>query len=124
MARCAPDDVGSRGCAGFRCPRRHRARCGAGRDPPPPPLTTWSLTVAVDPAEGGPVDANVGTISCPSECSSLYPDGTAVRLTAKPADGEEFDNWLGACRTDDPVCELTMNSAKTVTAKFKKKPKK
>jgi hypothetical protein len=31
---------------------------------------------------------------------------------------------LGACRTDDPVCELTMNSAKTVTAKFKKKPKK
>jgi hypothetical protein len=66
----------------------------------------------------------VGTISCPSECRALYAEGVSVRLTAVPAADQQFDNWEGACRTDDPVCELSMDSPKTVTAKFKKKDKK
>jgi CSLREA domain-containing protein len=92
--------------------------------PPPPPPKSWALSVSIDPSDGGRVEANVGTISCPSECSALYADGTRVRLTAVPADGEQFDNWVGACRTDDPVCELTMDGPKTLTAKFKRKTKK
>ena len=91
--------------------------------PPPPPPTTYALSVTVDPVDGGRVEANVGTVSCPGTCSALYPEGITVRLTAIPGDGQQFDNWEGACRTDDPVCELTMSGPKSATAKFERKAK-
>lgn len=49
-----------------------------------------------------------------------------ARSTLRPAlnevsDGMPFDDWIGACRTDDPVCSLTLNEPTSVTAKFNRK---
>jgi hypothetical protein len=34
----------------------------------------------------------------------------ARRHRVDPADGTQLDNWIGACRTDDPVRTLTLGA--------------
>jgi CSLREA domain-containing protein len=89
--------------------------------PPPPPPKSFSLRVMLDPSGGGSVESDIGGIKCPTECSTLYAEGTSVKLTAVPADGKAFDNWEGDCRTDSPTCTLTIDADKVVTAKFKER---
>ncbi len=69
----------------------------------------FSLTVAC---------AGSGTVS-PQQCRSTVPyaAGTVVTLTASPAPGSDFSGWSGACSGPNP-CVVTMNSDKSVTARF------
>jgi hypothetical protein len=56
-------------------------------------------------------------ISCGSDCSEAYAEGTQVTLTATAASGSTFVGWGGAC-TGSNGCTVVMDSSKTVTATF------
>jgi hypothetical protein len=72
-------------------------------------LAEYTLTMAVDPGEGGTTDPAVG--------DHAYAAGTLVNITATPAVGYEFHEWSGAC-TGSGACQVTMNADKSVTAHF------
>ena len=57
---------------------------------------------------------------CPGTCSSNYPFGTVVTLTATPASGETFEGWSGSygCSGSSPSCTFTITADTTVTAEF------
>jgi hypothetical protein len=46
-----------------------------------------------------------------------------VKLTAVPADGMQLDNWIGACRTDDPVCTVTLAAPRLSEGEIQAKDK-
>jgi uncharacterized repeat protein (TIGR02543 family) len=76
-------------------------------------LSTLSVTV-----EGsGTVTSDPGGIDCPGDCQEGYDDGTAVTLTAAPAEGWAFVGWSGAC-SGTGGCEVTMDGDRSVTATF------
>lgn len=58
-------------------------------------------------------------IECGATCTANYPSGSAVTLTATPADGYVFSGWSnGGCTGSSATCNLTVDAAKTVTATF------
>jgi len=71
----------------------------------------YSLTVQVNPSEGGTTNPVVGEHS--------YAENTKVNITATPAAGYEFDNWTGdVADSNSASTTVTMNGNKTVTANF------
>jgi hypothetical protein len=56
-------------------------------------------------------------ISCGSLCQAIYSDETVITLIAIPDSGRIFIGWGGAC-SGKGLCSVTINSGKTVTAKF------
>lgn len=76
-------------------------------------LQFHKLTVTVKGS--GTVTGN--GISCPGTCTSTYPEGTQVSLTAKPAANTTFTGWSGDC-TGTGACSLTMGANHAVTATF------
>ena len=74
-----------------------------------------TLTVAV--VGSGTVTSVPPGISCPSDCTQDYPNGTPVALTATPAAGFVFGGWTGDC-TGTGACNLTMSANRSVTATF------
>jgi hypothetical protein len=59
-------------------------------------------------------------ISCGSDCSEIYPSGSSITLTAKPASGSRFAGWTGTgCGTGtvritgNMTCTATFNKAFT-----------
>jgi DNA-binding beta-propeller fold protein YncE len=85
-----------------------------------PPIN-FTLTVEVDPREGGIVTSTPPGINCPTDCSEIYKSGTEVELTADPAAGFTFDGagWSGDCDlVGTDFCDLTMTRNRTVTASF------
>lgn len=84
-------------------------------------LFTRSLvTLNVRRTGAGTVTSRSPAVNCGKRCSSKLAPGSVVKLTARPARGWRFDRWRGACRTTNPVCRFTINSASTVTASFKR----
>ena len=78
----------------------------------------FGLTVInLNPA-GGSVTSDTGGITCGSTCSQSYASGTAVTLTAIPVTGYQFSGWGGSCREYGNTYKLTMDAAKSCTAKF------
>ncbi|MBT9147988.1 MAG: Internalin-A [Syntrophomonadaceae bacterium] len=76
----------------------------------PPPRFT--LTVTVDPPEGGTVSLS------PEQPAEGYEAGTEVTLTATAAPGYTFERWSGDVIGTDPIIMLTMDADKSVTAHF------
>jgi hypothetical protein len=70
----------------------------------------------------GSVASNPGGIACPGDCTQDFAAGTPVDLYAQAADGWNFDHWVGACNGSDPVCSVTMTTARQVTAVFTPAP--
>ena len=68
----------------------------------------FTLTVQVNPADGGSV----------SPASGTFDEGTQVTLTATPAQGYAFLYWSGAVNGSDNPATLTMTSDKAITAVF------
>jgi Divergent InlB B-repeat domain len=58
-------------------------------------------------------------LSCSSQCSVQFQEGTAVTFTATPAAGSTFQKWGGACSGTAPTCTVTVNQTTRVQAAFK-----
>ena len=71
------------------------------------PSQNYSLSIAVQPPEGGITDPEAGV--------HYYAEGTVVNVTVVPNASYEFDHWDGACAGSGP-CQVTMDADKTVTA--------
>jgi hypothetical protein len=69
-------------------------------------INTYSLTTSV--TGGGAISKNPDAVS--------YAHGSTVTLTANPAAGHRFANWGGACSGNSPICTVTMDGNKSVTA--------
>jgi Fe-S cluster biogenesis protein NfuA len=78
-----------------------------------------SVALTVVRYGSGTVTSTPAGISCGTDCREPYPTGTSVTLTATPAAGYVFGNWSGAC-TGTGACVVTMNTAKRVTATFRR----
>jgi uncharacterized repeat protein (TIGR02543 family) len=100
--------------------------------PPPKPTTTTTttttpsgstLTVVVDPSEGGSVHSSRAGIACPTACTFTFAPGESVKLEANAHEDRNyvFDHWDGSCSGSNTTCTVTMDQNRTVTAKFKKK---
>ncbi|MDP3824311.1 MAG: PQQ-dependent sugar dehydrogenase [Burkholderiales bacterium] len=79
------------------------------------PTPTHVLTVVVN-GSGGVGSSPVG-ITCPTDCTESFTQGTIVTLAATPTSGQQFTGWGGAC-TGASTCTVTMNAAASVTATF------
>jgi uncharacterized protein (DUF2345 family) len=84
----------------------------------------YSLTVSEIGSGTGTVTSSDNAITCASGsttgCSSSYPSGTQVTLTASATGTSTFLGWGGACAASgtSATCNVTMNSALSVTASF------
>lgn len=79
--------------------------------------TSAQYTLNVNKAGSGSGTVTGTGISCGSDCSEAYNEGSQVTLTATAAGGSTFVGWSGAC-SGTGGCALTMDSSKTVTATF------
>jgi hypothetical protein len=75
------------------------------------------FTLSATVSGSGSVTSSPTGITCPSTCSASFNAGTAVTLTATPANGFGFSGWSGAC-SGVGNCVVTMNAAQSVTATF------
>jgi len=79
---------------------------------------TFALTVATAGSGTGTVTSSPAGITCPGTCTNNYASGTAVTLTATPANGSTFAGWSGACTNATGTCAVTLSAAQSVTATF------
>ena len=80
------------------------------------PLAMYSLNVARNPEDGGNVSAFCAGITSPIHAN--YRDGTDITLVATPSPGYEFVSWSGDASGTSPSTTITMDSDKTITARF------
>jgi hypothetical protein len=80
--------------------------------------TNYLLTVAKSGSGTGLVTSNPAGINCGSTCSTSYASGTSVTLTATPDPGSTLGGWSGCDLASGNTCQVTMSSARTVTATF------
>mgnify|MGYP003564720886 CR=1 FL=1 len=81
----------------------------------------YTLTVTKDGDGTGTVTSSPSGVSCGTGCtegSHDYEDGTRVTLTADPTGYSFFDGWSGGGCSGIDHCTVTMNQARTVTARF------
>jgi hypothetical protein len=57
---------------------------------------------------GGTVTSSPGGISCGALCSSVFPAGATVTLTAAADEKSRFAGWSGACSGTDPSCSVSL----------------
>jgi len=77
-----------------------------------------TLTVARAGTGSGSVTSSPTGISCGTDCSESYLDGTSVTLTARPGRTSVFAGWSGGGCSGTGTCTVTLSSAVTVTATF------
>jgi hypothetical protein len=82
----------------------------------------FELTLEKSGEGEGTVSSEPAGIDCGSTCSAPYEEGTAVTLSASPAEGSEFNGWTGCDAESEGKCEVTMSGAKTVEAEFGLEP--
>ena len=83
---------------------------------------TLALTMNIS-GNGGmiktPATAYTGMGGCGfSMCVGNFQENTIVTLTATPNYGSTFTSWSGSCSGTNPVCDVTLDAAKSVTATF------
>jgi len=80
-------------------------------------LDAPQLALTVVRSGDGTVRSDLPGIACPPACSITWDGGTKVSLSAQSGANARFAGWSGSC-TGTSSCEVTMDAAKTVTAKF------
>jgi Ca2+-binding RTX toxin-like protein len=78
----------------------------------------FKLTVTKTGTGSGTVTSTDGKINCGNQCTADYNPNASVTLEAKADPGSAFDGWGGDCSGMDTTCKLTMDSDKSVTARF------
>jgi len=77
------------------------------------------LTVQKEGSGEGVVISNPSGISCGSDCSEVYFNGTIVTLYANPITGSEFIGWLNCPLVNqDDECLTSVESSHTIRAVF------
>lgn len=113
----ACDSVSNRSSA----PPQSSAPEAPSPQPPPPqpelPPALFTLQVTVEGPGAGSVSSAPSGVNCGNDCSEDYASGTTVTLTASADSGATFLGWGGACAGTD-TCVVTMDSAKSVSARF------
>jgi hypothetical protein len=66
----------------------------------------------------GTVTSTPAGINCGSTCGAPFAYGTAVTLTAAPAQGSAFAGWSGGCSGTTTTCAATSGPTATVFATF------
>ena len=66
----------------------------------------------------GAITSSPAGITCGTDCTETFGTAATVQLTATPDPTYVFDKWTGACTGTNPVCTVTMDAAKTVSAEF------
>jgi uncharacterized repeat protein (TIGR02543 family) len=61
---------------------------------------------------------NCGYLNSSTDCYENYPKNYQVTLLATPAADATFAGWSGACSGTSTICQVTMDTAKSVTANF------
>jgi hypothetical protein len=74
--------------------------------------------LAIRRSGNGRVVSSPAGIACGTRCSSVFPVGGAVKLTAKPAAHWKFARWSGVCKGTKPVCLVKPLRPSSVTAVF------
>ncbi len=85
------------------------------------PLSAYPLSVVIAGSGLSQVSSDMPGISCgfPNfDCSENFAGDSTVVLKATASSGYRFTGWVGACNGTDSTCNLTINSAKSVTANF------
>jgi hypothetical protein len=80
--------------------------------------TQFTLTVTLAGGGTGSVHDTNFNISCPTDCSAAFDQGSQVVLVASPNNGSTFMGWSGAGCSGTQSCIVTMNAAENVTATF------
>jgi hypothetical protein len=77
------------------------------------------LTVARSGSGLGSVSSvPVGVIACPSLCSTSFPEGEVVALTATAPEHSSFIGWSGGGCAGTGVCQIALTAPTVVTAMF------
>jgi subtilisin family serine protease len=81
-----------------------------------------SRSVSGGGSAGGTVTSSPGGISCGTACSSAFPAGATITLSASADEKSSFAGWSGACSGSSPLCTvslpLTSATSTDVTALF------
>ena len=81
-------------------------------------MQNYALSVSRQGTGSGTVTSAPAGINCGSTCTASYAAGTQVTLTAQAASGSSFTGWSGACAGAVSSCNVSMESARSVTASF------
>lgn len=86
------------------------------------PSSSFMLSVQKSGTGSGTVASSPAGIDCGSNCSAEYAEGTVVQLTATPDANSTFAGWSGACTGTQLTCNVTVDTAKSVVARFQLEP--
>jgi hypothetical protein len=67
---------------------------------------------------GGAVSTSDGRVRCSGRCKKSYHRGTVLRLTARPDANFVFDRWEGGCVGVARICDVALDRAVSVRARF------
>ena len=76
------------------------------------------LTLTLAGSGSGLVTSNPAGINCGAACSASFQQGTQVILTATAGSGSMFSGWSGGGCSGTLQCTVTVDTAKSVTARF------
>jgi hypothetical protein len=77
-----------------------------------------TIEVSTSGTGNGTVTSNPVGINCPSGCEAELNSGASVTLTATPEAGSAFEGWTGGGCTGTGFCQVILNSATAIDAKF------
>jgi uncharacterized protein YjiK/Fe-S cluster biogenesis protein NfuA len=92
--------------------------CGGGEESKKVEVAISQKTLSIEIQGGGSIADDSGSIQCTSDCNTNVSNDEVIQLTAQATNGYVFQQWNGAC-SGTGVCEIVMNSDKTVAAVFK-----
>jgi PKD repeat protein len=85
-------------------------------------ITALPVSADLDVRVIGAGSVSAAGIACPGDCLETYPSGANITLTATPSAGALFVDWGGDCSGATPTCQVTMDRARSVTARFQAAP--